>query len=129
MINGPPPDESAFVMARLTPDAVDMALHRLDEAIGGHGRARGATIIRQLRALVEACVAARPNDAVRQGNVPAIVGTAVTLQYPLDELERYLTGDACDIAGADEAALYLSFVRQHLWRLQQLIRHSADANV
>lgn len=116
-------------MAGLTPDTVDMALHRLDEAIGGQGRARGATLVRRLRALVDACVAARPNEAAPLGDLPAILGTAVTLQYPLIELERYLIGDPCDIAGPDEAAVYLSFVRQHLWRLAQLIRHSADASV
>jgi len=129
MINGPPPDESAFVMARLTPDTVDMALHRLAAAIDGPGRARGATLVRHLRALVDACVASRPHEAARLADLPAILGTAATLQYPLIELERYLTGDACDITDRDQAALYLSFVRQHLWRLAQLIRHSVDASV
>jgi hypothetical protein len=129
MINGPLPDESAFAMARLTSDTVDMALHRLSEAIDGHGRARGATVVRRLRALVDGCVPARPNDAARFGELPAILGTAVALQYPLMELERYLTGEPCDIADRERAAVYLSFVRHHLWRLEQLIRQSVDARV
>ena len=43
------------------------------------------------------------------------------------ELERYLDGERGDIGDPDRAAVYLSFVKHHLWRLEQLIRHLADA--
>ena len=128
MINGPPLEDSALVLARLTPDTVDMALHRLNEAIGGgnQNRMSAVTLVRRLRTLVDACIPVLADEAARSGELPAILGTAITLRYPLMELERYLGGLECDIGDAAEAAHYLSFVRHHLWRLERLIRHSAD---
>ena len=124
MTNGPSPDEGGAI-ARLTPDLVDMALDRLTLAIAGESRVDGVTILRRLRTLVDACVAERPT--VRHAVLPEILGAAITLQYPLMELERYLDGERGDIGDPDRAAVYLSFVKHHLWRLEQLIRHLADA--
>jgi hypothetical protein len=57
--------------------------------------------------------------------LPDILGTAVTLQYPMVQLESLLLGDPCDIRGPDQAEQYLSFLRYHLWKLEHLLRASA----
>jgi hypothetical protein len=111
----------------LNQSAIDMALNRLTLAINGEERSGGVQIVQRLRTLVDASVPERPNGAVQLGVLPEILGAVITLQYPLAELERYLGGDRCDIRDPEQAALYLSFVRHHLWRLEQLIRHLADA--
>ena len=129
MINAPSPDESDVVIVRLAPDVTDAQLDRVAEAILGDARHIGATIIRRLRALVDACVPEQPRGAVQLGALPEILGTAVTLQYPLIELERYLTGEQSDIGDPRQAELYLSFVRHHLWKLEQLTRPSVDARL
>jgi hypothetical protein len=106
--------------------AIDTALDRLTLAVNGPERSSGIAIIQRLRTLVDACVPERPGPA-QLGVLPEILGVAITLQYPLMELERYLDGERCDIGDPERAAVYLSFVRHHLWRLEQLIRHVADA--
>jgi hypothetical protein len=126
MIRGPSPDAAAAI-ARTAPDLIEMALDRLTLAIAGQASVDGVTILRRLRTLVDACVPERPTGAAQLGVLPEILGVAITLQYPLMELERYLVGERCDIGDPERAAVYLSFVRHHLWRLQQLIRHVADA--
>jgi hypothetical protein len=107
--------------------SIDTELDRLTLAINGEGPSGGVDIVRRLRTLVDACVPERPNGGAQLGALPEILGAAITLQYPLVELERYLVGDRCDIGDPEQAALYLAFVRHHLWRLGQLIRHLADA--
>jgi len=111
----------------LNQSAIDMALDALTLAINGEERSGGVHIVRRLRTLVDASVPERPSGAAQLGVLPEILGAAMTLQYPLVELERYLGGDRCDIRDPEQAALYLSFVRQHLWRLERLIRRLADA--
>jgi len=126
MINALPPDESAVVV-RLSSDLVELTLDRLASAIHGDASAAGATIIRRLRDAVDRCVPQRPTGA-GLGALPEILGTSVTLQYPLTQLEHFLSGLPSDIADASQAELYLSFVRYHLWKLEHLLRESAEAS-
>jgi hypothetical protein len=124
MITALPPDESDVLVVRLSPDIIDLTLERVTTAIHGQASAAGAGIIRRLRAVVDRCVPPRPSGG-ELGALPEILGTSVTLQYPLMQLERYLSGEQSDIGDRTQAELYLSFVRYHLWKLEHLIRESA----
>ena len=117
--------ETDFI--RLSSDLVELTLDRLASAIHGDASAAGATIIRRLRDAVDRCVPQRPTGA-GLGALPEILGTSVTLQYPLTQLEHFLSGLPSDIADASQAELYLSFVRYHLWKLEHLLRESAEAS-
>jgi hypothetical protein len=127
MITRIPPDESAVTFTHLSHDAIELTLDRVSIAIRGATKGPGATAIRRLRAFVDACVPDRPNGPTQLGALPEILGTAVTLQYPLMQLEQYLLGEPCDIGDEERAELYLSFVRYHLWKLEHLLRESASA--
>jgi hypothetical protein len=127
MITGLPPDESGAIIERLSPEAVERTLDRVAGALRGTTGPGGDALIRRLRAFVDRCVPERPSGPVQLGALPEIVGTTVTLQYPLMQLERFLNGETCDIAGPEQAELYLSFVRYHLWKLEHLVRQSGRA--
>ena len=81
----------------------------------------------RLRELIDKSVPTRFTGPAQLGALPEILGTSVTLQYPLTQLERFLRGERSDIGDAGQAELYLSFVRYHLWKLEHLIRESAHA--
>ena len=118
------PDESGATFTRLSHDAIELTIDRIGIAIRGTTRGPGATAVRRLLAFVDACVPERPNGAVQLGALPEIMGTTVTLQYPLMQLEQFLNGEPCDIGDEERAELYLSFVRYHLWKLEHLLRES-----
>jgi hypothetical protein len=127
MITGLPPDKSAVAFTRLSRDAIELTLDRVALAIRGTTRAPGANAIGRLRSFVEGCTPDRPTGPDALGALPEILGTAVTLQYPLMQLEHFLRGEPCDIADAERAELYLSFARYHLWKLEHLLRERASA--
>jgi hypothetical protein len=83
--------------------------------------------VRRLRSYVDGCAPEHPSGPKLLGALPEILGTAVTLQYPLMQLEQFLGGEPGDIADAEQAELYLSFARYHLWKLEHLLRESASA--
>ena len=112
------------MLTHLSPDIVDLTLDRIAAAIHGRASTAGAAAVRRLRALVDQCVPQRPTGA-ELGALPEILGTSVTLQYPLIQLEQYLSDEHSDIGDAKQAGLYLSFVRYHLWKLEHLIRESS----
>jgi hypothetical protein len=124
MITALSPDGSGAVFTRLSLDLLELILDRVAAAIRGEQRDRGAAALGRLRALVDDCVPARPSGAVQLGALPEILGTVVTLQYPLMQLERFLGGQPSDIGGPAQAELHLSFVRYHLWKLEHLLRES-----
>lgn len=126
MIAGLSPDESSAVSTRLSRDLLELTLDRVADAISGEPRAHGATALRRLHALIDECVPRRASGALQLGALPEILGTVVTLQYPLMQLERFLSGEPSDVAGADQAEMYLSFLRYHLWKLEHLLRESAS---
>ena len=125
MITGLSPDDSNALVVRLTPDIVDLTVDRVATAIHGQSPAAGAATIRRLRALVDRCLPQHPSGRAL-GALPEILGTSVTLQYPLMQLEQYLSGERSDITDTGQAELYLSFVRYHLWKLDHLIRESVE---
>ena len=111
------------MLTHLSPDIVDLTLDRIAAAIHGRASTAGAAAVRRLRALVDQCVPQRPTGA-ELGALPEILGTSVTLQYPLIQLEQYLSDEHSDIGDAKQAGLYLSFVLEesrtfstwHWWR-------------
>lgn len=127
MITGLSPDESGPVIERLSHDAIELTLDRVATAIRSTARGPGVSAIGRLRSVVDRCTVDRASGAAALGSLPEILGTAVTLQYPLVQLEQYLRGEPCDIADQARAELYLSFVRYHLWKLEQLLRQRATA--
>jgi hypothetical protein len=127
MITGLPPDESGAVITRLSHDAIELTLDRVATAIRGTIRPPGTSAISRLRSFVDRCAAERPSGASALGALPDILGTAVTLQYPLMQLEHYLRGEPCDIGDGARAELYLSFTRYHLWKLEHLLRERTSA--
>ena len=127
MITGLPPEESGAIIDRLSPEVLELTLDRVGVALRGTTRPTGIALVRRLRAFVDRCVPERPSGPLQLGALPEIVGTTVTLQYPLMQLERFLQGEVCDIAGPEQAELYLSFVRYHLWKLEDLLRQSERA--
>lgn len=127
MITGLPSDESAAFVTRLTPDIIDLTLDRLTRAIRGTEPEVGAAAVRRLRAIIDRAVPDHSMARRPPGTLSPLVGSAVTLQYPLMELERFLNGERCDIDTPRQAQLYLSFVRHHLWKLEHLLRDSARA--
>lgn len=112
---------------RLSPQIIDATCSWLTTAIRGETRDAGAAVVRRLRAMVDASVPEHPSGPQELGALPDIVGTVVTLQYPLSQLEQFLSNAPSDIAGADQAELYLSFTRYHLWKLDHLLRELASA--
>lgn len=120
------PDDSAVVMQRLSPDLIELMLDRIASAIRREPRAAGAAVVRRLRALIDRSMPAQPT-AAKLGALPEILGTTVTLQYPLIQLEQFLSGEPSDILDADQAELYLSFVRYHLWKLEHILRELSSA--
>lgn len=125
MITGLPFDESP-VVPRLTGDIVDVTLDRIESGLRGFQRHSGADALRNLRSIVERCLVLPPSRYAANA-LPEILGTAVTLQYPLEQLEHFMSGDASDIADLEQAEHYLSFIRYHLWKLEHLLREWADA--
>jgi hypothetical protein len=118
---------SAPAFSRLSPEVVDATCLWLTSAIHGDVRDAGAAVVRRLRAIVDTCVPRHPSSPAQLGALPDIAGTVATLQYPLMQLEQFLSGTPSDIASAEQAELYLSFVRYHLWKLEQLLREPASA--
>jgi hypothetical protein len=117
--------EQEYAIARgglLSPHATDAVLDGIAGEIERAPTAHGAMIVRRLHDLVDACAPARPTGGAQLGALPEILGTVVTLQYPLEQLERFLSGNPSDIADRDRAAIFLSFVRFHVWKLQHSIR-------
>jgi hypothetical protein len=114
-------------VSRLTPDVLDATLNWLTSAIRGDARDAGAAIVRRLRAIVEESVPPHPSGPMQLGALPDIVGTVVALQYPLVQLELFLGDVGSDIASAEQAELYLTFVRFHLCKLELLLRELASA--
>lgn len=126
MISGLSPDESGAVIKRLSHDAIELTLDRVATAIRSATKAPGAIAIGRLRVFVDSC-ADRTTGPAPLGASPEILGTAVTLQYPLMQLEQFLRGEDCDIGDVARAELYLSFARYHLWKLEHLLRERASA--
>ena len=126
MINGLPPDDSGVVTGRLSPDIIDLTLERVAVAIHSPVRGSGAAALRRLRITIDRCSPQGANG-IASAALPDILGTTVTLQYPLTQLELYLSGEHSDIGDANQAEMYLSFVRYHLWKLEHLLRESVPA--
>jgi hypothetical protein len=116
---------SAPSFSRLSPDVLDAICNWLTSAIRGDARDAGAAVVRRLRTIVDESVPERPSSPAELGALPEIIGTVVTLQYPLLQLEQFLGDTPSDIVGAEQAELYLSFTRYHLWKLEQLLRELA----
>jgi hypothetical protein len=127
MISGLSPDESGAAITRLSQDAIELTLDRVATAIRGTTQVPGAAAVGRLRSFVDRCVSDRSSGPLALGALPEILGTAVTLQYPLMQLEHYLLGEPCDIGDVTRAELYLSFARYHLWKLEHLLRERASA--
>ena len=125
MITGLAGDDSP-VVPRLSADIVDVTLERVSGGLRGSQRRTAAVALRNLRGIVDRCVALPPSQYAANA-LPEILGTAVTLQYPLTQLELFLSDGSSDITGADEAEHFLSFIRYHLWKLEHLLRESAVA--
>ena len=90
-------------------------------------RDAGAAVVRRLRVLVDESVPDHPSGPLQLGALPDVIGTVVSLQYPLMQLEQFLSRMPCDIVSIEHAELYLSFTRYHLWKLEQLLRELAGA--
>jgi hypothetical protein len=114
-------------LSRLTPDVLDATLNWLTSAIRGDARDAGAAIVRRLRTIVDESVPVHPSGPVQLGALPDVVGTVVTLQYPLVQLELFLSDAPSDITSAEQAELYLTFLRYHLCKLELLLRDLASA--
>lgn len=125
MITGLAGDDSP-VVPRLSTDIVDVALERVAGALRGSQRGTAAATLRNLRAIVDRCVALPPSQYAANA-LTEILGTAVTLQYPLMQLELFLSDGSSDIAATEEAEHFLSFIRYHLWKLEHLLRECAAA--
>src|SRR5690349_15607821 len=79
--------------ARLTPEVIEATMQGLSSAIHGDARDAAAAVLRRLRTIVDECVPAHPSGPHQLGALPDIIGTVVTLQYPLIELERFLSDE------------------------------------
>ena len=112
---------------RLSPELLDASFNWLDSALHSDTRAAGAAVIRRLRAIVDESIPEHPTGPAQLGALPDIAGTVVTLQYPLMQLEQYLNEGQSDIGSVEQAELYLSFARYHLWKLEHLLRDLAGA--
>jgi len=113
--------------SRLSPQLIDATCSWLTTAIRGDTRDAGAAVVRRLRLLVDESVPEHPNGPLQLGALPDIIGTVVSLQYPLMQLEQFLGQMPSDIVSVEHAELYLSFTRYHLWKLEQLLRELAAA--
>jgi hypothetical protein len=112
---------------RLSPEVLDASFTWLASALRSDARAAGAAVVRRLRAIVDESLPEHPTGPAQLGALPDIAGTVVTLQYPLIQLEQYLSDAHSDIATVEQAELYLSFARYHLWKLEHLLRELATA--
>lgn len=124
-VDAPKEEHCTPSFTRLSPAALDATFNWLEAALGSEARAAGALFVRRLRTIVEESVPEHPSGPAQLGALPDIAGTVVTLQYPLMQLERFLTGTASDIASVEQAQMYLSFARYHLWKLEHLLRERA----
>jgi hypothetical protein len=120
-------DEWSSTHPRLAPDTVDLILDRLSAAARGERQSQAVADVRWSRTLIEDCVPHHPTGPTQLGALPKILGMVVTLQYPLMQLELFFGGQRSDITRADQAELYISFIRYHLWKLEQLLRESTRA--
>ena len=112
------------MVPRLSGDIVDLTLDRVESGLRGFQRNSGADALRNLRSIVERCLVLPPSQFAANA-LPEILGTAATLQYPLTQLERFMSSEASDIADLEQAEHYLSFTRYHLWKLEHLLRECA----
>jgi hypothetical protein len=122
MIDALAPNDIVVVGRKLSPDVIDPALAVLAREIRYSPSVPGVLMVQRLRRLVAECAPARPLAAPQLGVLPEILGSIVTLKYPLEQLEHFLSGDRCDIDGEERASVYLAFVRFHLWKLERLMR-------
>ena len=126
MITKTPAGKPGTAFTRLSRDAIELTLDRVEIAIRSATKTPGVTAVCLLRAIVDACTPEHSRGPSQLGALPEILGTAVTLQYPLMQLEQFLRAEASDIADAEQAELYLTFARYHLWKLEHLLRESAS---
>ena len=127
LVGAPNEECSRPSFTRLCPEVLDASFNWLASALQSDGRDAGAAVIRRLRAIVDDSVPEHPTGPAQLGALPDIAGTVVTLQYPLMQLGQYLSDAHSDIGSVEQAELYLSFARYHLWKLEHLLRDLSAA--